>query len=114
MGTRYVYNRHAERPVAVMWVLDYDNTLVDFSDSGYTFVFKIGAPGYQALLTKTAGIAGGVGSGVEPTGAPNIVLTWDVGELDIPPGVYDWQLKATISGLDRFASGTFQILNAIS
>ncbi len=97
-----------------MWWFDDQNDLVDFSDPGYSYVFKIGAPGYQALLTKTSGINGGIGSGVEPTGAPNIVISWLPGELDIQPGVYAWEFTATIGGLDRFAEGTFHILGAIT
>ena len=116
MGTHFTYNRHAERPVAVMWWREEDDQdLVDFSDAGYSFVFKVAPPGRNpvAVLTKSTGIVGSVGSGVEPTGTPNVVITWNVGDLDIEPGNYKWQCIATLGSDDRFAEGTIKILDAI-
>ena len=112
MGTRLTYNRNAERPAAKFWVFDDDGTLVDFS--GYTFVFKVGAPGYDALLTKTSNITGGIGSGTEPDGTSNITINWTAGELDIAPGLYKWQMTCTTSSLDRVYEGTIKILEEIS
>lgn len=112
MGSKFMYHRNAERPAAKMWLYDDDGALIDFS-SGYTFSFKIGNPGSTALLTKTSNITGAVGSGAEPTGTPNITITWTAGELDITPSVYSWQLKATTSSLDRVFEGVFHVLDDI-
>ena len=110
---RLLYHRNAERPAAKMWCYDDDGTLIDFS-SGYDFTFKIGRGGQAALLTKTANIIGAAGAGVEPTGTANVTLTWTAGELDIVPGIYSWQLKATTaSSLDRVFEGTIHILSDI-
>jgi hypothetical protein len=112
MGSKFSYHRNAERPGAKMWLFDDDGSLIDLS-SGYDFVFKIGNPGATALLTKNSNITGAVGSGVEPTGTPNVFLSWSTGELDIEPGVYSWTLKATTSSLDRVFAGSFVILDDI-
>lgn len=111
MGSTFIYHRNAERPAAKAWLQDDDGSLIDFT--GYSFVFKIGNPGSTALLTKSSNISGTTGSGVEPTGTPNITITWAAGELDITPGVYSWQLKATSSSLDRVFEGVFHILDDI-
>ncbi|MEZ5409595.1 MAG: hypothetical protein R2761_16315 [Acidimicrobiales bacterium] len=107
MSTVLRYYRGAERPALQLWIQDDDGTLVDFS-SGYTFSFKIGDT--TALLTKTSGIVGAAGAGVEPTGTPNITVNWSTGELDITPGAYSWELTATTGGLDRIYRGVFHVL----
>jgi hypothetical protein len=107
------YARSAERPALKLWLSDDDGSLIDFS-SGYTFSFKVGTPGTAALLTKTSGIAGAVGAGTEPTGTPNVLVTWTGGELNLTPGTYSWQLTATTSSLDRVFQGTFVILDVIT
>jgi hypothetical protein len=111
MGSKFTYHRNAERPAAKMWLFDDDGTLIDMS--GYTFSFKIGNPGVAALLTKTSNITGGAGEGIEPTGTPNITVTWAAGELDIEPGIYTWQLKASDSSMDRVFAGSFAVLDDI-
>lgn len=111
MGSKFSYWRNAERPAAKMWLFDDDGSLIDFS--GYDFVFKIGNPGSSAALTKDSNITGTAGVGVEPTGTPNVSISWSAGELDIEPGVYSWQLKATTLSLDRVFAGTFVILDDI-
>ncbi len=107
------YFSTAERPALQMWLQDDAGTLIDFS-SGYTFSLKIGVAGSTALLTKTSSIAGAVGAGVEPTGTPNVVVTWTAGELALTPGQYQWQLKATNSSLDRVFAGTFVVVDVIT
>jgi hypothetical protein len=102
------YFKNAERPVAELWIRDKAGTLIDFS-TGYTFVLKIGHPDLTALLSKSSGIAGAAGAGVEPTGTPNVVVTWTAGELNLTPARYRWDLVATTGGLDRTFSGTIQI-----
>ena len=103
------YYQGAERPALKLWLQDDDGTLIDFS-SGYTFTLKIGLTGQPALLTKTTGIVGAVGAGVEPTGTPNVTVTWTAGELAITPGAYSWALTATTGGLDRIFGGVFHVL----
>lgn len=107
------YHTTAERPALELWILDDDGTLIDFS-TGYTFELKIGAVGSAALLTKTGSIAGAAGAGTEPTGTPNVVVTWAAGELDIAPGDYTLQLTATTSGLDRVFATPIRITGVIT
>jgi hypothetical protein len=106
------YHATADRPALKLWLLDDDGALIDFS-SGYTFSFKIGVPGSTAELTKTSGITGAAGSGTEPTGTPNVTVTWSAGELAITPAQYTWQLTATNSSLDRVFTGDIQIVDTI-
>lgn len=106
------YYATAERPVLKLWLLDDDGTLVDFS-SGYTFVAKIGVRGETALLTKSSGITGAAGAGAEPTGTPNVTVTWSAGELNLAAGEYTFQLTATTSSLDRVYSDRIQIIDVV-
>lgn len=103
------YYQGAERPALKLWLQDDDGTLIDFS-TGYTFSYKIGLTGQPALLTKTTAIVGAAGAGAEPTGTPNVTITWTAGELAITPGAYSWALTATTGGLDRIFGGVFHIL----
>lgn len=106
--------RTAERPDLQLWLLDDDGALIDFS-AGYTFSWKIGTPGSTAAFTKTTGIVGATGSGVEPSGTPNVTLTFTAGELDaVTRGGYRWQLTATTSGLDRVFQGRIDITDVIT
>lgn len=107
------YAKTADRPALKLWLLDDDGSLIDFS-SGWTFSFKIGTPGSAALLTKTSGITGAAGAGTEPTGTPNVTVTWSAGELALTPNAYSWQLTATTSSLDRVFSGGFTITDVIT
>lgn len=113
MATKLSYLKNAERPAARLWLFDDDGTLIDFSGA-YTFSFKIGVVGSAALLTKTTNIAGAVGAGIEPSGTPNVVVTWAAGELNLTPGAYQWQLTCTVTSLDRTFAGAFQILDTIT
>ena len=108
-----LYHKSAERPALKLWLLDDDGTLIDFS-SGWTFSFKIGRLGAAALLTKTTNITGGAGAGVEPTGTPNVLITWTAGELNLTAGIYEWQLTCTTSALDRVFAGRIQILDVVT
>ena len=108
-----LYFKSAERPALKLWLLDDDGTLIDFS-TGYTFVWKIGRLGAAALLTKSSGITGAVGAGVEPTGTPNVQVTWTAGELNLTAGIYEWQLTCTTAALDRVFGGRIQILDTIT
>lgn len=107
------YYRTAERPSLEIWWQDDDGTLIDFS-TGYTWSLKIGNVGSAALLTKTVGITGAVGAGVEPTGTPNVTVAWTTGELDLAAGNYELQLTATASGVDRVLTTPIQIIDVIT
>lgn len=113
MANTIRYHKTAERPALELWLLDDDDVLIDFS-TGYTFSFKIGNRGTAALLTKTTNITGAAGSGTEPSGTPNVTVTWAAGELNLTPGSYGWQLTATTTSLDRVFSGSFEILDVIT
>lgn len=105
---RFTYAKGAERPGLELWIQDRSGTLIDFS-SGYTFELTIGSPGDTPLLTKSSGISGATGSGVEPSGSPNVVVTWAADELDITPGIYGWWLTASTTSLDRIYAGKITI-----
>ncbi len=96
-----------------MWIQDRSGALIDMS-SGYTFSLRIGTPGSTALLTKSSGITGAAGSGVEPSGTPNVTVAFSAGELNLAAGTYAWQLTATTSSLDRVFAGTFVVLDVIT
>lgn len=107
------YHATAERPALELWLYDDDGSLIDFS-SGYTFVLKVGLPGSAALLTKSSGITGAAGSGEEPTGTPNVTVSWTAGELALTPGSYMGQLTATTSSLDRVFVFPIHILDVVT
>jgi hypothetical protein len=107
------FHKTADRPALKLWLQDDDGTLIDFS-SGWTFSFKIGNPGSAALLTKTSSITGAAGAGTEPTGTPNVTITWTAGELNLTPGDYSAELTATTSSLDRVFRFGFQIIDVIT
>jgi hypothetical protein len=107
------YHEGAALPALKLWVLDDDGTLIDFS-TGWTFnYFKIGHKGAAAVLTKTTGLTGAAGAGVEPTGTPNVTVAWASGDLSITPAVYGWDMKCTKDGLPRFFSGSIEISETI-
>ena len=114
MRANLVYYRTAERPDIKLWLEDDDGTLINFA-SGYTFAFKLGSPGSAATFTKSTGITGAAGAGTEPTGTPNVTLTFTAAELDsLTAGLTTWQLRATNSSLDRVYQGTFQLRDVIT
>jgi hypothetical protein len=81
-----IYHKADERPdwVATVTV----NGSGDDMSSGYTFQVKVAtSPTATAALTKTTGITGAVG-GV-------VTVAWASNELDLQPGNYSVQLKAT-------------------
>lgn len=109
------YYRTAELPDIRLWLTDDDGNLVNFA-TGYTFVFKLGRPGRTATFTKTTGITGAAGSGVEPpgVGVPNVTLTLAAAELDgLAVGNSTWQVRATSGGLDLIYQGAFGLHDAI-
>lgn len=112
-GELHLY-RTSERPDIGLWLEDSNGNLINFS-TGYTFEFKLGTPGETAVLTKTTGIAGAVGSGSDPDGVPNVVIGFNPGELDDVPKFLDphWQLRATSSASDRIYQGPVVIHDVI-
>lgn len=107
------FKKTAERPALKLWLLDDDLSLIDLS--GNTFVLKIGHIGSAAALTKSSNIAGAVGADAEPDGTPNCVVTWTAGELAaLTPGLFDFELTATLSGLDRVFSDKIEIQDVIT
>lgn len=111
--SRLRWTSGAERPGLNLWWYDDSGALIDFS-SGYTFTLKIGPRGSTALLEKTSNIVGAVGAGTEPSGTPNVVVTWATGDLAIAAGVYCLELKATSSGADRYAETDIVISAALT
>ena len=114
MPTPKVY-KTGERPALGFWLRDSAKNLIDFS-TGYTFTFKIGFPGNAALVTKSSGIVGAVGAGVDPAGTPNVTVTFTAGELDTIAANkgYHWQIIATTGGLDRPFSGPIEVAAVIT
>jgi hypothetical protein len=114
MARALVLHRTAERPDLAMWLEDDDGDLINFA-SGYTFSFKLGSAGSAAAFTKTSGISGAAGAGEEPTGTPNIVVTFTAAELDsLTPGPTTGQLTATSSSLDRVFQFPVQVRDVIT
>lgn len=114
MSDTIVLNRTMERPDVKLWLLDDDGTLINLA-SGYTFTFKLGNPGAAAVFTKTANINGAAGAGVEPTGTPNVSMTFTGAELDtLTAGTYTGQLVATTASLDRLWQFRVQVRDVIS
>ena len=108
------YNRLAERPDIKLWLQDDDGAYINFATPAHTFTWKIGENGVAASFTKSTGITGGVAAGVEPTGTPNVTLTFTSGELaNVPVGTHGWELTATTSGLDRKFKGRIVIEDSI-
>ena len=106
--TPIIYYKGAENPSTRIWWEDDDGTLVDLSAVS-TWQLKIGNPGETALVTKTNGMTGAAGAGVEPSGTPNLVIVWSSGDLDIDPGHYVLQVKAGPSTSDRVLVAPFWV-----
>ena len=69
--------------------------LIDFA-MGWTFLVEIGQRWQPAVISKTTGVTGGTGSGTEDNGVPNLVIEWDLGELDVlTPGEWVIEITAT-------------------
>lgn len=110
------YYRTAERPDVRLWLTDSAGNLVDLS-AGYTFELKLGNPGSAATLTKSSGLTGAAGAGVEPTGTPNLVVSLTSAEFDgLTPGTTTLQIRArlTAATADRFWQCSFVIHDVIT
>ena len=112
-----VYYNAAENPIK-LWLRDptlsANGGLVDFTVGSWTFVMKLGVPGSAALLTKSSGIVGAAGAGVEPTGTPNLVATPTADEFIALSGVMVYQVRATSASADEFFQGQIQMLPVIT
>ena len=81
-------------------------------DSGHTFELKVATDDNTLLFTKTSGITGQAGSGMPPTGTPNVIVQWaTTSELAAMTGgeTYKAQLKITRSADARFRLYQFDI-----
>lgn len=112
MSYKLSYHYAAERPTIQLWILNAQRELMDLS-TGYTFSFRVGGTYASPLLTKTSGITGAVGSGVEPSGTPNVVISWSAGEitagLGSQRGTYPCWLTLTTGTADDIRTGTFKV-----
>lgn len=88
------YRQGADLPSpAVTWTDDLDG-LIDFS-SGWSFTLKVGFPGRDAVLTKTAGITGA-------STDPNVTISWSPDELGpVTPGAWPAELHAHNSSTNK-------------
>ena len=103
------YYQHAEDPAYVVTWLDSDGTVIDFS-SGYTFELKlVSVSAGTVALTKTTGITGAAT-------APNVIVQWSSGELNIAAGDYQAVLTPTTSSRQRspFGGRTPDIIRIIA
>jgi hypothetical protein len=111
------YYNAAENPIK-LWLRDptlaTNGGLVDFSIGSWTFVFKLGHAGAAALLTKSSGLVGAAGVGVEPTGTPNFVATPTADEFLALSGLMMYQVRATSASADEFFQGQIQMLQVIT
>lgn len=67
--------------------------------SGYTFELKVADSTDTIMFTKTTGITGQTGSGIPPTGTPNVVVQWNASPSELAAltggDTYQAQLKIT-------------------
>jgi len=80
-----IYFQGDERPAWVPTVTV--NGVADNMTAGYTFEVKVYADSATPLLTKTTNITGGAGG--------TVTVTWAANELNIAPGAYVAQCKAS-------------------
>lgn len=72
--------------LAVTWQAS-DGSVIDFA-TGHTFVVKVGPEGGAAVFEKTTGIT-------PAATAPNVVIAWAAGELDLLAGDRDYVVEIT-------------------
>lgn len=88
----YTYEVGDEDPsIALTWK-DRDGAVIDLSAA--TFSVKLVDTRSVAIVTKTTGITGAAT-------APNIVISWAAGELNITPATYKLWVQATVSSRQR-------------
>lgn len=110
MANSLQWARKAELPILRIWWESEDGDLIDFSSGVTAWELKIGELDEEALLTKIDGFVGAAGSGNEQNGTPNVTVTWGAGQLDITPGTYTLQVKATLGSLgDRYLQAPVHI-----
>lgn len=91
------YHAGAELPTARLWLTTPDGNLVDLTAPTVTAIISRHG---QILETITTGLTGAAGSGVEPSGTPNLTIAWSADDLDLPAGTYDLRIEARTGGLD--------------
>jgi hypothetical protein len=76
-----------------------NGTLLTGVDAGHTFELKVADDQGTVVFTKTTGITGQTGSGVPPSGTPNVVVQWASGTSELAGltggDTYQAQLKIT-------------------
>jgi len=88
----YTYDVGDEDPsIALTWK-DRDDAVINLSAA--TFSVKLVNSAGAAIVTKTTGITGAAT-------APNIVISWAAGELNIAAGLYELWVQATVSSRQR-------------
>ena len=88
----YVYDAGDEDPdVALTWK-DRDGAVINLSAA--TFSVKLVNSAGTTVVTKTTGITGA-------STAPNVVIAWAAGELNIAAGDYRLIVTATVSSRQR-------------
>lgn len=93
----YAYRANAELPTFNCAWHDSSGKIIDFS-TGHTFEVKlVSKKDGTVVLTKSSGILGFNTN-------PNVVITWSVGDLNKPTGLYYLRLKATNIMGDRYFS----------
>lgn len=81
---------------------DSDGNVRDFS-AGWTFTARVGTAGQAALIQKTTGITGAAV-------APNVVIAWADGELDVlPSGAHTVDVVATYAATGQRLIQSFDI-----
>lgn len=76
-----------------------NGTLLTGLDTGHTFELKVADDTGTLVFTKTTGISGQAGTGVPPSGTPNVVVAWASGTSELAGltggETYQVQLKIT-------------------
>lgn len=102
------YVQGADLPdLAIAWY-DSDGDIINFA-TGWSFSVRVGKSGRPAIFEKTDGIAG-------DDAAPNVVISWDDGELDsLEPGIWSVEITATRDDDDkeRKMATTISVLHAV-
>jgi hypothetical protein len=106
-----IYVAGSVLPSAQLWWRDGGNNLIDFSAAS-AWQVKIVDKTNRTLLTKTTGVTGAAGSGVEGLGVPNVVVAWAAGELDVSPGEHTLFVRATQAGAVRYLYRPITIVRA--
>lgn len=90
-------------PLKVQFLADDNSTVIDMT--GMTFSLRLGLDTTTTALVKTTNITG------DASGA---LVNWSAGDLNLPSGMYLFELTATTGGLDYRRQGTLVIRPALA